>query len=60
MNILKLEWDKLHKLSKFEILISCCLNTNIAKKQWSDIEDWLQNIIKDSVQNRSNNTCTVG
>jgi len=59
MKTVQLNWDTLHVLSRKEILSACGINLQVANKSWDNIEGWLQDIIKDSVQNRSKGACSL-
>lgn len=48
-----LDWGSIHKQSREEILLGAGMQLKLADKKWSELEPWIQDLLKDSLKGRS-------
>ena len=48
-----LDWNNLHVQSREEILSGAGMQTKLATKKWSELDTWVQELLKDSLERRS-------
>ncbi len=48
-----LEWDSLHKQSREELLSGAGMQLKLADKKWSELDPWIQGLLKESLKGRS-------
>ena len=57
--MLELKWDDMSLELREHLLCKACINTRYAHYEWSEIENWIQNLVLDTLHSSSKNTVTV-
>ena len=57
--MLTLHWDGLDNQSKEEILLNACINTRHIHYEWMEMDNWLRDIIRGNMEDRSHGKVTL-
>ena len=58
-NAIVLNWDELHVDARIELCMMFALNKNLGTKTSSELDPWLQDLLKSSLERKSNGYATL-